>query len=143
MFELMHWLGEHFQRSPRFFWAAVIAGIAIAVIVIVLGPMPYKIARNRKHPDLVAIGITNLVAIFFPLCWVMALIWALVDSNQRMPSPVSLLDVILPKPPASNRNESTARDQTGVSQTAAMWGHAGKSEDVAKQPPDRGPADIL
>ena len=63
----------------------VLAITAIAVIV-VLGSLPGKIARQRNHPYAQAVTVAGWIGLFFIVFWPIALIWALVDIPRAAPA---------------------------------------------------------
>lgn len=60
--------------------------IIIFVAAITLGLIPTLIASNRKHKNMAAILICNIVGIFTGVFWVVALIWAFTDNTKQKES---------------------------------------------------------
>lgn len=50
--------------------------LLLAVMFCKLAPLPYDTAMRRNHSQKSAIGALNFCALFFPLLWIAALIWA-------------------------------------------------------------------
>jgi Protein of unknown function (DUF3302) len=64
----------------------VLAILAIATIVIIglLGALPGRIARRRKHPQADAIAVGGwLGLLFFGVLWPLVLIWAYTQPSRR------------------------------------------------------------
>ena len=63
-------------------FALIIIGILIAVVirlVVLLGPMPGKVAHRRGHPQADAIGVLGWIGIVtLGPAWLAALVWAYV-----------------------------------------------------------------
>ncbi len=61
-------------------FALVVMGVLIAVvvwIVVLLGPMPGKIATDRGHPQADAIKVLGWIGVItLGLAWPFALVWA-------------------------------------------------------------------
>lgn len=134
--------------TPLQLVAWVLICIMVLVIIVVLGPLPYKLARSRNHPEAIAIGVTNLSAIFFLPSWLIAFIWVFSHARQstanyeqaqapQQPSPS-------PSPQQRPRNEemNASPATTTVSPTATMWGHSPQSIADAKAA-DPGPGGYL
>lgn len=77
----------HFQDLVMVF-LAVWVFLVLAVIYFI----PLTVARRRRHPNTVAIGILNLFLGWTFLGWVAALVWANLVSNEPAgPGPVPRL----------------------------------------------------
>lgn len=57
----------------------------VVLITIVLAPLPYFIARGRKHSHTTPILVLGIAGIFFQLLWVAALVWAFMEDNAIKP----------------------------------------------------------
>jgi hypothetical protein len=61
-------------------FALIVIGILIAVViwlVVLLGPMPGKVARRRGHPQADAIGVLGWIGIVtLGPAWLVAFVWA-------------------------------------------------------------------
>ncbi|UTQ79828.1 hypothetical protein vBVnaSL3_9 [Vibrio phage vB_VnaS-L3] len=57
--------------------------IVIFVAAITFGLIPTLIASHRKHSNMVAILICNIVGLFTGVFWVVALIWAFTDNTKQ------------------------------------------------------------
>ena len=61
-------------------FALVVMGVLVAVViwlVVVLGPLPGKIARQRGHPQSDAINVLGWIGVVtLGLAWPVALVWA-------------------------------------------------------------------
>ena len=68
-------------------FALIVMGILIALVifvVVLLGPMPGKIAKKRGHPQADAIGVLGWVGIVtLGLAWPIALVWAYTRSSEQ------------------------------------------------------------
>ncbi len=66
-------------------FALVVMGVLIAVVVwfvVLLGPMPGKIATNRGHPQADAIRVLGWIGVItLGLAWPVALVWAYTRSE--------------------------------------------------------------
>jgi hypothetical protein len=64
----------------------VLAVLLIAAIVVigVLGALPGRIARSRRHPQADAIAVGGWLGLLFGgVLWPVVMIWAYVDSGSR------------------------------------------------------------
>lgn len=68
-------------------FALIVMGILIALViflVVLLGPMPGKIAKKRGHPQADAIGVLGWVGVVtLGLAWPFALVWAYTRSSEQ------------------------------------------------------------
>lgn len=60
--------------------------IVIFIAAVTLGLIPTLIASHRKHNNMVAILICNIVGLFTAVPWVVALIWAFTDNTKQKES---------------------------------------------------------
>ena len=60
--------------------------IVIFIAAVTLGLIPTLIAGHRKHSNMVAILICNIVGLFTGVFWVVALIWAFTDNTKQKES---------------------------------------------------------
>lgn len=60
--------------------------IVIFVAAVTLGLIPTLIASHRKHSNMVAILICNIVGLFTGVFWVVALIWSFTDNTKQKDS---------------------------------------------------------
>lgn len=67
--------------------ALIIMGVLIAVtiwLIVLLGSMPGKIAKQRGHPQADAIRILGWVGVFtLGIAWFVALVWAYTRPNDH------------------------------------------------------------
>lgn len=68
-------------------FALIVMAILIALViwlVVLLGPMPGKIAKKRGHPQADAIRVLGWVGVVtLGLAWPIALVWAYTRSNDQ------------------------------------------------------------
>ncbi len=68
-------------------FALVVMGVLIAVVawfVVLLGPMPGKIAANRGHPQADAIRVLGWIGVItLGLAWPLAFIWAYTRTGEQ------------------------------------------------------------
>jgi len=68
-------------------FALVVIAILIAVVVwlvVLLGPMPGKIARGRAHPQADAISVLGWIGVItLGGAWLVALVWAYLRSSDE------------------------------------------------------------
>lgn len=60
--------------------------IVIFIAAVTLGLIPTLIASHRKHSNMVAILICNIVGLFTGVFWVVALIWSFTDNTKQKES---------------------------------------------------------
>ena len=58
------------------FLVLLFAIAALVYVVIVLGGLPGKIARERNHPQAEAINVCGWVGLLTGVFWMIALVWA-------------------------------------------------------------------
>lgn len=67
--------------------ALVVMAILIALViwlVVLLGPMPGRIAKRRGHPQADAIGVLGWVGVVtLGLAWPIALVWAYTRTSEQ------------------------------------------------------------
>jgi hypothetical protein len=70
-----------------FAWIVLLVlAISAIVVIVVLGSLPGKIARQRNHPCAQAVTVAGWVGLVFVVLWPIALIWALVDIPRAAPA---------------------------------------------------------
>lgn len=69
-------------------FSLIVMGILIALViwlVVLLGPMPGKIAKKRGHPQADAIQVLGWVGVVtLGLAWPIALVWAFTRSGEQV-----------------------------------------------------------
>ena len=56
--------------------------IVIFVAAVTLGLIPTLIASHRKHKNMAAVLVCNIVGLFTGVFWVVALIWSFTDNTK-------------------------------------------------------------
>jgi amino acid transporter len=70
-----------------FAWIVLLAlAISAIVVIVVLGSLPGKIARQRNHPYAQAVTVAGWIGLIFIALWPLALIWAYVDVPRATPA---------------------------------------------------------
>ena len=57
--------------------------IVIFVAAVTLGLIPTLIASHRKHKNMAAVLVCNIVGLFTGVFWVVALIWSFTDNTKQ------------------------------------------------------------
>ena len=80
-------------------FALVVMGVLVAVViwlVVLLGPLPGKIARDRGHPQADAIFVLGWIGIItLGLAWPVALVWAYTRPGGNLGARVEALEAEL------------------------------------------------
>jgi amino acid transporter len=70
-----------------FAWIVLLVlAISAIVVIVVLGSLPGKIARQRNHPYAQAVTVAGWIGLIFIALWPLALIWAYVDVPRATPA---------------------------------------------------------
>ena len=68
-------------------FALIVIGILVAVViwfVVLLGPMPGNIAKQRGHPQADAVNVLGWIGVItLGLAWPIALIWAFIRTGEQ------------------------------------------------------------
>lgn len=62
---------------------ALFFGVVLLAVVLVIYFVPLLVAKDRHHPQIVAIGVINVFAGWTLIGWVGALAWALIEYQPR------------------------------------------------------------
>lgn len=57
--------------------------IVIFIAAVTFGLIPTLIASHRKHNNMAAVLVCNIVGLFTGVFWVVALIWAFTDNTKQ------------------------------------------------------------
>jgi hypothetical protein len=57
--------------------------LILALVILTIYMIPTVVARNRKHPQVMAICALNILLGWTFLGWVVALVWALINSGSQ------------------------------------------------------------